>query len=424
MKKRIIRTLATMVLVVSVIMPGAQGLAQEMQFVEMRSLGELTDAGDKLKKEEWDKIKTFRGWGHEIWKCGDYTGFLSNDKKAFWINGIKISADTVEVRIPSEINGIKVTKIGAYDFNADYCSIFERFPYEEDKMSAPAYRDGRNITKIVVPEGVKVIGQNTFAHMKNLKRVSLPQSVTALEHNVFYKDNQLQKVNIAAGNKTFKAKKNVIYSKNGKSLYLIYGKVKSITIDAKVRQIVNSESHKVTNNIGALARGIKVFIHKKNKVFGAENGFVYLKKTGELLYYANKSKDPILPKSIKKITKKTYWCTSYINKFTLSKNVRYVNGNYLPVREGYLRKPRRDRVGTVVYAPCGAAIRDIAVHNVVADGHIHAVHRDAAVQSFLDGGAGGLIFQRVGDVLGHIHRSDQQGHRVSAVATRVGQAPV
>ena len=226
MKKRIIRTLATMVLAVSVIMPGVQGLAQEMQSVELRSLGELTDAGDKLKKEEWDKIKTFRGWGREVWKCGDYTGFLSNDKKAFWINGIKISADTVEVKIPSEINGIKVTKIGAYDFNADYCSIFERFPYEEDKMSAPAYRDGRNITKIVVPEGVKVIGQNTFAHMKNLKRVSLPQSVTTLEHNVFYKDNQLQKVNIAAGNKTFKAKKNVIYSKNGKSLYLIYGKVK------------------------------------------------------------------------------------------------------------------------------------------------------------------------------------------------------
>ena len=86
--------------------------------------------------------------------------------------------------------------------------------------------------------------------------------------------------------------------------------------------------------------------------------------------------------------------------------------------------PRRDLVGTVVYAPCGAAIRDIAVHNVVADGHVHAVHRDAAVQSFLDGGAGGLIFQRVGDVLGHIHRSDHQGHRVSAVATRVGQTPV
>ena len=263
--KKTIRTLVTMVFAVSVIMPGAQVFAQEMQSVEMRSLGELTDAGDKLKKEEWDKIKTFRGWGHEVWKCGDYTGFLSNDKKAFWINGIKISADTVEVRIPSEINGIKVTKIGAYDFNADYCSIFERFPYEEDKMSAPVYRDGRNITKIVVPEGVEVIGQNTFAHMKNLKRVSLPQSVTTLEHNVFYKDNQLQ-------------------------------------------------------------------------VFGAENGFVYLKKTGELLYYANKSEDPVLPKSIRKIMKKTYWCTSYINKFTLSKNVKYVNGNYLPVREGYLRK--------------------------------------------------------------------------------------
>ncbi len=93
------------------------------------------------------------------------------------------------------------------------------------------------LQKIVVPEGVKVIGQNTFAHMKNLKRVSLPQSVTTLEHNVFYKRQSVTKVNIAAGNKTFKAKKNVISSKNGKSLYLIYGKVKSITIDAKVRQL-------------------------------------------------------------------------------------------------------------------------------------------------------------------------------------------
>ena len=36
MKKRIIRTLVTMGLAVSVIMPGAQGLAQEMQSVEMR----------------------------------------------------------------------------------------------------------------------------------------------------------------------------------------------------------------------------------------------------------------------------------------------------------------------------------------------------------------------------------------------------
>lgn len=83
MKKRIIRTLVTMGLAVSVIMPGAQGLAQEMQSVEMRSLGELTDAGDKLKKEEWDKIKIFRGWGHEVWKCGDYTGFYQMIKRHF-----------------------------------------------------------------------------------------------------------------------------------------------------------------------------------------------------------------------------------------------------------------------------------------------------------------------------------------------------
>lgn len=123
MKKRIIRTLATMVLVVSVIMPGAQGLAQEMQFVEMRSLGELTDAGDKLKKKR-DKIKTFRGGVMKFGNAEIIQVFYQMIKRHFGFNGIKISADTVEVRIPSEINGIKVTKIGAYDFNADYCMYF------------------------------------------------------------------------------------------------------------------------------------------------------------------------------------------------------------------------------------------------------------------------------------------------------------
>ena len=63
MKKRIIRTLATMVLAVSVIMPGVQGLAQEMQSVEMRSLGELTDAGDKLKKRRMGQNKNISRMG-------------------------------------------------------------------------------------------------------------------------------------------------------------------------------------------------------------------------------------------------------------------------------------------------------------------------------------------------------------------------
>lgn len=61
--KKTIRTLATMVLVVSVIMPGAQVFAQEMQSVEMRSLGELTDAGDKLKKRRMGQNKNISRMG-------------------------------------------------------------------------------------------------------------------------------------------------------------------------------------------------------------------------------------------------------------------------------------------------------------------------------------------------------------------------
>ena len=74
--------------------------------------------------------------------------------------------------------------------------------------------------------------------------------------------------------------------------------------------------------------------------------------------------------------------------------------------------------------PRGAAVRDIAVHDIAADRHGLAVDCDAAVQRFLDGGAGGFVFQRFSDFLGRLHRGDQQRHRVGAIAARMGQAPV
>lgn len=326
---------------------------------DMVSLGELTDGGDKVSNAQWQKVETFDGWSHELMKAGNYVGFKSKDKKSFWINGIKISENTKEVKIPSKVNGLKVTKVGAFDFNAEYCSIFERYPYYADNEKNPSYMDGRNITSIVVPEGVTVIGQKTFAHMKNLTKIVLPKSLETLEKDIFLGDKSLKELKLganvknihssafngmkklsdlsfASANKKYKTKNTMVLSKNGKKLYLVFGSKNKIKLDGKVRGIYNIETNKLTNNIGALADGIKVEVAKNNKVFASKKGFIYLRKTGELLYYSNKTKDPVLPECIKKIGNKTGWSTKYYSKLKLSKNIRCVNCKKLPLRTGYL----------------------------------------------------------------------------------------
>ncbi|WP_026834643.1 hypothetical protein [Eubacterium xylanophilum] len=64
-------------------------------------------------------------------------------------------------------------------------------------------------------------------------------------------------------------------------------------------------------------------------MFGCKNQNIYLKKTGEMLYYAGFKGDYKLPNVIKKITKKTSW-RSGVNTLRLNKNIKKVNCKYLP----------------------------------------------------------------------------------------------
>jgi len=75
------------------------------------------------------------------------------------ITGCDAKAESVE--IPSEIDGIPVTKIGATAFY------------------------GCALTSVVIPEGVTDIGSGAFWHSKNLTEVSLPSTLTTIERLAF-----------------------------------------------------------------------------------------------------------------------------------------------------------------------------------------------------------------------------------------------
>lgn len=67
-----------------------------------------------------------------------------------------------EVNIPSEIDGIPVTKIGAYAFEAMY-----------------------NITSVSLPDTVTLIGEGAFMDCGSLESINIPDAVTGIDRGAF-----------------------------------------------------------------------------------------------------------------------------------------------------------------------------------------------------------------------------------------------
>ena len=78
--------------------------------------------------------------------------------------------DGGNVVIPSKIDGISVTAIGQYAFNE------------------------KNITSLVIPNGVRTIEEGAFYYCKKLAQVALPDSLTAIRDSAFYQCESLTSV--------------------------------------------------------------------------------------------------------------------------------------------------------------------------------------------------------------------------------------
>lgn len=70
---------------------------------------------------------------------------------------------TGKVTVPSTINGKKVIEV-----------------------SGEAFRGGKGITEVVIPEGVTTIGDNAFRECTGLSKVTLPQTLTSIGGSAFY----------------------------------------------------------------------------------------------------------------------------------------------------------------------------------------------------------------------------------------------
>ncbi len=96
------------------------------------------------------------------------------------------------MKIPSTVDGKKVVSIG------------DRFMYYASTTTE----------KIVVPEGVKNIGNYAFYHCEKLRSIEIPSTVTSIGTGALGFNNNITEIKIASGNKNYTAQDGVVYNKN------------------------------------------------------------------------------------------------------------------------------------------------------------------------------------------------------------------
>ena len=115
----------------------------------------------------------------ETKKIGAYTvEFLDEDAGTVRIVGYSVPTElqdqeTIELKIPSDLNGYVVTEIGS-----------------------DAFKNQRKLSKVIIPEGVTAIGSKAFSGCDGIESVRLPSSLTSIGNKAFSNCKQLRTVTI------------------------------------------------------------------------------------------------------------------------------------------------------------------------------------------------------------------------------------
>ncbi len=129
------------------------------------------------------------------------------------------------LRIPSEIDGYKVTSIGYGAFPAYEDDMYNLrtliIPNTVTDIENRAFSGCRYLEKIVISNGVKKIGRGILEDNKGLVSVNIPASVTKMQYNPFEFCKALRYINVDKNNKNYCSIDGILYSRDKKNLIAV-----------------------------------------------------------------------------------------------------------------------------------------------------------------------------------------------------------
>lgn len=118
---------------------------------------------------------------------------LSENEKTAEVTGYTGTA--AQVAIPSEIDGYRVVRIGAY-----------------------AFMENRTIESVSLPDTLEEIGEGAFGVCEKLTGIILPRSVTVIEPLAFAGCTSMTEISVSRFNPAFTARNGVLLNKGGTRL--------------------------------------------------------------------------------------------------------------------------------------------------------------------------------------------------------------
>ena len=106
----------------------------------------------------------------------------------------KYSGSETEVKIPSEIDGVTVTGIGAEAFMS--CQKIKSIviPDTVKTIGEYAFHGCLSLSGITLGKSVESIGERAFNNCKGLTSIVIPDSVTSIGDDCFYECGRLQTI--------------------------------------------------------------------------------------------------------------------------------------------------------------------------------------------------------------------------------------
>lgn len=111
--------------------------------------------------------------------------YKKNEKDTLTITNYK--GQSAEVIVPEKIGKRVVTELGEGAFSGNAFT---------NRMANEQLTERREITKIVLPETIELIGAGAFSYRNHLKEINIPDSVKQIGNEAFYKCSALRKLSI------------------------------------------------------------------------------------------------------------------------------------------------------------------------------------------------------------------------------------